>query len=59
MNYLAFYKDAKFVIEKANVTRLKPLPEEKHHMSKGEECIVLPGILELSFFIPSITVVIR
>jgi hypothetical protein len=54
INCLAFYKDSKFVIEIANVTRLKPLPEEKHHVSKGGESIVVPGILDPSFFSPSI-----
>ena len=35
----SFYKDSKFVVDKANMTLLMPLPEDKHHVSKGLEII--------------------
>ena len=39
-----FYKDSEFVIDKANVTLLKPLLEEKRHVSKGQGSIEELGI---------------
>ena len=32
-----FYKDSRYVVNKANITLLMPLPEEKHHVSKVHE----------------------